>query len=251
MGNFYNKFCLFKLSDLGLFKAFPLIFIKRGLTIRLNLSLDYNGGVPHAFVNLSPSGAGYTETGKIIRFEQPRAKHFFIKPDEAHLAMLRQKLEMDGVVRIPVRVFEGSYDKRMKSQNDSTDVSSSASLVERTFVTFVNKSETDQAAWGAYEITEEAKGTYQGNVHEARFCPPINAWRMQISGSDYPSADGLNSTDAAQIQYYTETIEGMSTGVSLNKYQFYKFYTVFDYTGHQNLFIVPQITVDAGEKVQS
>lgn len=30
---YYNKFCLFKLSDLGLFKAFPLIFIKRGLTI--------------------------------------------------------------------------------------------------------------------------------------------------------------------------------------------------------------------------
>ncbi len=35
-----RKVLLFKLSDLGLFTAFPLIYLKRGLTIRLNLSLD-------------------------------------------------------------------------------------------------------------------------------------------------------------------------------------------------------------------
>lgn len=43
----------------------------------------------------------------------------------------------------------------------------------------------------------------------------------------------------------------MSVGVSLDAYQAYKFYTLFDYTGHQNLFIVPTLSVDVGEKVSS
>ncbi len=74
---------------------------------------------------------------------------------------------------------------------------------------------------------------------------------IQVSGQDYPSADGLNSADVAELMAYTETVDGMSVGVTLEKYASYKFYTMFDYTGHRDLFILPQIQVDAGEKVQS
>ena len=34
-------------------------------------------------------------------------------------------------------------------------------------------------------------------------------------------------------------------------YGSYKFYTLFDFTGHQNLFVTPSISVDVGEKVNS
>lgn len=37
-GTLREKVCLFKLSDLGLWRAFPLVYLKRGLLIWLNLN---------------------------------------------------------------------------------------------------------------------------------------------------------------------------------------------------------------------
>lgn len=74
---------------------------------------------------------------------------------------------------------------------------------------------------------------------------------MQISGQDYPSADGLNNITLTEMKYYTENVDGVSVGDDTASYGSYRFYTVMDYTGHQNIFITPQINTDAGEKVNS
>jgi len=53
------------------------------------------------------------------------------------------------------------------------------------------------------------------------------------------------------VKSYTEAVDGCPVGVPVDVYRSYKFYTVIDYTGHQNLFLVPSISVDVGEKVNS
>lgn len=74
---------------------------------------------------------------------------------------------------------------------------------------------------------------------------------MAISGKDFPSADGLNNATLTEFRRYTEQIESVLTNVPLEDYGAYRFYTVVDYTGHQSLFIVPEISVDVGEKVNA
>ena len=54
-----------------------------------------------------------------------------------------------------------------------------------------------------------------------------------------------------EIKSYTETVEGVSIGTGLDEYGVYRFYTVFAYTGHQDLFQVPDINVDVGAKVNA
>jgi hypothetical protein len=54
-----------------------------------------------------------------------------------------------------------------------------------------------------------------------------------------------------EMKNYLEKVENVAVGVNLAAYGSYKFYTVFDFTGHQNLFITPSINVDVGEKVNA
>lgn len=81
--------------------------------------------------------------------------------------------------------------------------------------------------------------------------PPIGSLRIAVSGQDYPSADGLNNVTLSEMKNYVEQIEKVKVGCPLADYGSYRFYTVFDYTGHQNLFIVPTLSVDVGERVSS
>jgi len=53
------------------------------------------------------------------------------------------------------------------------------------------------------------------------------------------------------LKSYTEAVDGCPVGVPTDAYRSYRFYTVFDFTGHQNIFLVPTISVDVGEKVNS
>jgi hypothetical protein len=62
--------------------------------------------------------------------------------------------------------------------------------------------------------------------------PPLKELRLQISGKDFPSADGLNNVTIPEMKDYTEKIENVSVGVNMAAYGSYKFYTVFDFTGH-------------------
>jgi hypothetical protein len=59
------------------------------------------------------------------------------------------------------------------------------------------------------------------NNGNARFCPPLSTMRIQVSGQDYPSADGLNTADMLMLQSYTEQIENVTTNTSYEKYASY------------------------------
>ena len=81
--------------------------------------------------------------------------------------------------------------------------------------------------------------------------PPLKELWLQISGRNFPSSDGLNNVTLPELKDYTEHVENVSTGVNMASYGSYWFYTLFDYTGHQNLFITPSISVDVGEKTNA
>lgn len=127
----------------------------------------------------------------------------------------------------PFHTWEGSNRKKHASQSNSDDVSASASLIEKTLVTFVNYSATDVPAFtparGSNELSAagNANVLYKGLTNNARFAPLFTHMRIQVSGQDYPSADGLNSADVAELMAYTETVDGMSVGVDLEKYASY------------------------------
>lgn len=85
----------------------------------------------------------------------------------------------------------------------------------------------------------------------ARFMPVLKELKMNIGGHQFPSASGLNNATLTEIKNYTEMVDGFSTGVDVFSYGGHKFYTCFSYTGNQNLFVVPTINVDVGEKVNA
>lgn len=68
-----------------MFTSFPLLYLKRGLLIRLNLSLDQSE-FP------TKLAAGAIDLVESIVLTNPQARIFYTKPDEAHAAMLRDRL---------------------------------------------------------------------------------------------------------------------------------------------------------------
>lgn len=104
-----------------------------------------------------------------------------------------------------------------------------AALVEKTFVTWVNRGDAKCFTQASNELA------YTKAIFDSagdRFMPPIKELWLQISGKDFPSADGLNNVTLPEIKDYTERIENVSTGVNMAAYGSYKFYTLFDFTGH-------------------
>ncbi len=83
----------------------------------------------------------------------------------------------------PCYVWSGSYDKKHSAQNNADDISSGASLLVKTYVTWVNGSENAAAsmftiAEGSNELKESgeygAAASAIGALHSARFCPVFN-----------------------------------------------------------------------------
>lgn len=162
--------------------------------------------------------------------------------------MLREKLAIEGAAYFPYHAFD-SHDNIIQGVSSTFDVSTSMSLIEKSFITFVNHGAGKQFTKGSYEIPYEGGPDISGSG--ARHFPNLKELRMAISGKDYPSADGLNNATLTEYRRYTEQVEGVLTNVPLEDYGAYRFYTVVDYTGHKSLFIVPEISVDVGEKVNA
>ncbi len=104
--------------------------------------------------------------------------------------MLRDKLLANGVMHSPCYVWSGSYDKKHSAQNNADDISSGASLLVKTYVTWVNGSEDLNAsmfsvAQGSNELLESGEYTAAkdeiGALHSARFCPVFNNLRLSIA----------------------------------------------------------------------
>lgn len=73
---------------------------------------------------------------------------------------------------------------------------------------------------------------------------------VDIQGVKYPSADGLTDADISLVKDYTEFYDQVSLCDTID-YASRKFYSVFDYTGAQNIFAIPTIQQETGEKVSS
>lgn len=72
-----------------------------------------------------------------------------------------------------------------------------------------------------------------------------------IQGVKYPSADGLTFASPELFKAYTEAMQGHGVGCQIDEYKHTKFYTFIDYTGHQNIFSLPEISVESGERVSN
>lgn len=171
--------------------------------------------------------------------------------------MIWDKLLSNGIMHSPIYVWSGSYDKVHGSQSNADDISTGASLLLKSYVCWVNKSEHIAAA----EMTTRSKGGnellpggaldwtegYIGALHGARFCPVINTIRLSIGGVDFPSADGLNRASPAEQFEYAKNVDKIHPGTTLSQYWSYWHYLPFVYTGSESLFISPTISIDAGE----
>lgn len=76
------------------------------------------------------------------------------------------------------------------------------SLVERSYITFVNHGAARQFTAGSYEIVYGGGPNISGAG--ARHFPNLKEFRMSISGKDFPSADGLNNATLTEFRRYTE-----------------------------------------------
>jgi len=62
--------------------------------------------------------------------------------------------------------------------------------------------------------------------------PSIGSLDIQVDGKIFPWSDGLNDATPMYMKSYTEAVDGCPVGVPTDIYRSYKFYTVFDFTGH-------------------
>lgn len=73
---------------------------------------------------------------------------------------------------------------------------------------------------------------------------------VDIAGQKFPSSDALTDCDLNLMKDYTEHFDGIELCDTID-YASRKFYSVFDYTGSQNVFAIPAIQVESGAKVSS
>lgn len=72
---------------------------------------------------------------------------------------------------------------------------------------------------------------------------------VDVQGMKYPSSDALTDADINLMKDYTEHFDNVQLdGID---YASRKFYSVFNYTGEENVFAIPQIQVEGGIKVSS
>lgn len=131
--------------------------------------------------------------------------------------------------------------------NNSIDCSYSGSRVDRTYFTYVN-----QSAGAFYDPRYEIYcANYKTSSGGARAFKKHKRLFCDIQGTKYPNADGLTDADPTIMKAYTEHMEQSPCGLQLCDYTTTGFYSLFDYTGAQNIFAIPQIQAETGERVQS
>lgn len=125
----------------------------------------------------------------------------------------------------PVYTWFGSYDKAHSSQSNADDISSGASLLLKTYVTWVNQSEDAAAEMivagnGGNELMASGEigilADKIGALHGARFCPVINTLRLSIANHDFPSADGLNQAGPFEMFEYTKNVDKIHPGTTVS-----------------------------------
>lgn len=116
------------------------------MLIRLNLSLK------HSEISLRVDQAvGGAGTAHFYRLDQPQARLYYVQPDEKHLTLLKEKLALEGSAFFPFHCYE-SFDNINTTPSSVFDVSPAMSLIERSYITWVNHGAARMFTDGSYEI---------------------------------------------------------------------------------------------------
>ena len=101
-----TRYCLFKLSDLGLWKAFPRFLLKRGFEIKIQLTTDF------ALVNSNPSPEEEGKSnlkllqdipvvaGTKWRLRDGICLTTIVKPDDKHITQMLETV-MQSSITLP------------------------------------------------------------------------------------------------------------------------------------------------------
>lgn len=199
-----QAYCLFKLSDLGMWKSFPRFLLKRGFEVVLYLDSDF------ADINCNPKfvaagGAGINTTNLYGLGGDPASQDIgayyklkngicitnFTVPDERHLKLMLDQMQA-GELTFPYYTWNMSQAQKC-TQTNSVDCSYSGSRIDRTYFTFVN-----QSIGGDHDPKYEIKcGAYKTQGGGLRAYHGIKRLHVDIQGIKFPSADGLTNAGPA------------------------------------------------------
>lgn len=168
--------------------------------------------------------------------------------------MMKEQL-LSGSLTLPYYTWALSRVDKMTA-NNSFDCSYSGSWIDKTFWTMINQSSDNTNALGApgvinpYEIPMSTGHNYLVGSGGVWCLTPINRCMIDIQSQKYPSADALTECDGSILKDYTEWADGIKFD-SLEDYYSRKFYSVFNYTSGDNIFTIPSINLESGEKVSN
>ena len=166
------------------------------MLIRLNISLK------HAEISLRlDKQVGENAAPHYYRLDEPQARLYYVQPDEKHLTMLKENLALQGSMFFPFHCYE-SFDNVNTGPSAVFDVSPSMSLIEWSYITWVNHGSDEMFDDESNEIVYAGGPEISGSG--AWFCPPLKELYMSVSGKDFPSVDGLNNATLTEIRRYTE-----------------------------------------------
>lgn len=144
-----QKYCLFKLSDLGLWKSFPRFLVRSGIEIILNIDTDhflincspvvggpYAGEVHTTLKGLNDLDATGEANGAYIRLSDGSCTTNYTVPDERHLRLMLDQMQA-GELTFPYYSWHMSAQHKATLTN-SIDCSYSGSRIDRTYFTLVN-----------------------------------------------------------------------------------------------------------------
>lgn len=246
-----QRFCIFRLSELGLFEAFPIMLLKAGIKIRITLSQDIGIFTPIGLTG--DAGAVVNAAANRVVLTDCVEQSTFWVPDSTHIKFLENQM-MREPIRFAFNTLEGTQIQDLP-QSGTHNISSSSSLLTKTYITFSARGTSYPFGFDANGDMQAAllssnDAFYNSRSGIARTCPPLQHLGIQVAGGTFPGANTLDSTNAVELKSYTESIDG-SVGVPTHRYQTDKFYTVVDYSSARKIFNVPKIMSDEGQETDN
>lgn len=211
------------------------MLLKRGLQIRITLSND------NALVDtqvLRTAGPAGTYGGYIL--SDVRFTHVHAVPDQKHLEFVMSKLETSGFDYV-YEPFESRLHQSL-GPNGQYDVSSKGKILKKTYVCWSASAVTDGEKANQYApLFGNTNAIYQTNKGLSRPIPSLSRLQINVAGMQFPGANVFDDSDPCQ----SYEIQELTEHTSVDKYTWagHKGFITVDYTGHSQLFNVPELTM--------
>lgn len=226
-----------------MFTSFPLFLLKRGFQVIIKLD-------PNHFLITGDA----TPSTRTATLSEGVCRSFHTVPDEEHLRIMKtmiDRYETDQIAfTLPIYTWTLAKNVKISAKNvGGIDVSYSGSRIQKTYLTMMQTSgaASGDAARDKYRMEDAKDAAGHGG---ARSAADLERLYIDVNGNKYPSPDSLQKPSIHELMAYTEFLDG-GVGCDLIQYATRKFYTVFDYTGARNIFAVPHIQTEDGEKTSS